>query len=356
MTDNSLLHRVFFEEATFQRLSLFLKKRKPSTVVIICDTNTKKHCLGKLLSKVSVLRKAEIITIPNGEKNKNLDTAKKCWETLLQKRVGKDALIVALGGGMVTDVAGFVSTVYKRGMPFVFVPTSLLAIADAAIGGKNGLDFQGYKNILGTITMPKAVFIYPGFLRTLPERQLRNGYAEVIKSVLLGSRQLWKRVQNTICPDSYFLKELIAYSVKYKLGVVRKDPYESGLRKQLNFGHTIGHAIERYFLKKKDFLLHGEAIAWGMCIELCLGIILKVTGKDLAHKAILFLVAIYKLGNVDNALERDILEGVVQDKKNQGTKVFFSLIKSAGRPLPVRTAIPEDICEAIKMYNLIFRG
>lgn len=206
-----------------------------------------------------------------GENQKTLATCEKIWQAMLNAQLDRKALVINLGGGVIGDMGGFCAATWKRGVDFVQVPTTLLSMTDAAIGGKTGIDFQGIKNTIGVFQQPAAVFVDPVFLQTLPERELRSGYAEVIKHALIGDTELKQQLSEEVT-SSHPLTSLnwfniLQKSIAVKVQVVQEDPLEKGLRMLLNFGHTIGHAIESWFLKTAEPLTHGEAIYIGMVCE-----------------------------------------------------------------------------------------
>jgi 3-dehydroquinate synthase len=275
---------VYFEKDKFSHLKHFLKENSFSNIFIFCDKNTEKHCLLLFLKENKVLKTAKVFSISAGEKYKTLDTALASWNFLLNNKADKNSLLICLGGGVVCDLGGFVASTFKRGIQFINVPTTLLAMADASVGGKNGIDFNGYKNLIGTITQPQGVFICEDFLQTLPPHQIKNGFAEIVKAALIGDKKLWKKFLSLTKLPETKLTDFIYDSVAVKNKIVLKDPTEKNIRKILNFGHTAGHAIEAYYLDKKNSLLHGEAIVIGMCLELCLGKILTLTSPTIFRK------------------------------------------------------------------------
>ncbi len=245
-----------------QLLPEYLEGKDYSAVAVITDKNTRKDCYPRVKE---LLPRHLLITVQEGEGNKNLDTCTIIWNKLTEAEFDRHALVINLGGGVIGDMGGFCASTYKRGIDFIQVPTTLLAQVDASVGGKLGIDFQGFKNHIGVFTQPRAVLIDSAFLATLPERELRSGFAEVIKHCLIRDRQMWNKIRKTELDDMP-MKELISHSVETKKAVVNEDPTEKGLRKILNFGHTIGHAVETFHLEKNR-LLHGEAIAIGIICE-----------------------------------------------------------------------------------------
>ena len=249
--------------------------RNPAQILILTDDNTRAHCLPLFLQQTGLPTDTPVVTIPPGEQHKTLATCERIWKAMFEARLDRQALIVNLGGGVIGDMGGFCAATYKRGIDFVQVPTTLLAMTDAAIGGKLGIDFQGIKNAIGVFRNPAAVFIDPVFLQTLSARERRSGFAEVIKHALIGAPALWEKIKTlpaealtdpaALSPADWL--ELLQASVAVKVRVVTEDPLEKGLRALLNFGHTVGHAVESYFMNGSDPLTHGEAVAIGMICE-----------------------------------------------------------------------------------------
>jgi 3-dehydroquinate synthase len=236
-----------------------------------------------------------------------------------------------LGGGVICDMGGFCASTYKRGIDFINLPTTLLAQVDASAGGKLGIDFQGFKNHIGLFSLPVAVLIDPGFLNTLPERELKSGFAEVIKHCLIADHDQWEKVKEVAFQKQPW-KDLIAHSISIKSSVVLNDPREKGLRKILNFGHTLGHAIETYFLGTKKYeVLHGEAVAAGMICEIFLSEeLLKLNSAD-ADSAVDYLYKTYGKLGIESQNAKTIISLAQQDKKNEKGELRFSLLPEIGK-------------------------
>jgi 3-dehydroquinate synthase len=307
----------------------FLSSSQYSKIVVIADNNTKRHCYPILKA---FLPKHSVVTVPSGEAHKTLATCEKIWEAMTKEELDRHALVINVGGGVIGDMGGFCAAVYKRGIDFIQVPTTLLSQVDASVGGKLGIDFQGFKNHLGVFNIPKSVLIDPVFLKTLPEREIRSGFAEIIKHCLIADASKWEEIRHKDFERQNW-QDLIAHSVKIKQQVVDEDPTEKGLRKILNFGHTLGHAVETHFLGKpaNQRLFHGEAIAVGMIMESYLAFERKMIDQDTLTDIEEFLFATY--GKVK--IKADDVEAIIaltrQDKKNKGKEIRFSLLKGAGQ-------------------------
>jgi 3-dehydroquinate synthase len=309
-------------------LPAFLATKAYTALAVLVDEHTKKHCwpqLRKLLPSKPLL-----IEIPSGEGNKHLQTAEKIWSQLTQAAFDRHALVLNLGGGVIGDMGGFCAATYKRGIDFVQIPTTLLSQVDASVGGKLGIDFQGFKNHIGVFQQPVAVLVDPDFLQTLPWRERRSGFAEIIKHCLIADASMWQRIRR-LDLEAQPWPELISHSVEIKKQVVAADPTEKGLRKILNFGHTLGHAIETHFLGTDQHLLHGEAIAAGMIAEA----FLSYKRGDLSESDLgeieEFIFSIYGKIKLQSSDFDKIINLTLQDKKNQAGQVRFSLLTALGQ-------------------------
>ncbi|MCF0071663.1 3-dehydroquinate synthase [Dyadobacter sp. CY261] len=307
----------------------FLSLSQYSKLVVIADNNTKRHCYPILKA---VLPKHSVVTVPAGEAHKTLATCEKIWEAMTKEELDRHALVINVGGGVIGDMGGFCAAVYKRGIDFIQVPTTLLSQVDASVGGKLGIDFQGFKNHLGVFNIPKSVLIDPVFLKTLPEREIRSGFAEIIKHCLIADGSKWEEIRAKDFEKQNWA-DLIAHSVKIKQQVVDQDPTEKGLRKILNFGHTLGHAVETYFLNKSanQRLFHGEAIAVGMIMEAYLSFERKMIDQQTLTDIEEFLFATYGKVKIKPEDVEKIIALTRQDKKNKGKEIRFSLLKGAGQ-------------------------
>jgi 3-dehydroquinate synthase len=321
-------YNVVFDDSLAE-LGEFIAASGYSKILILVDRNTSEYCLPELQAALPDLRDYDVIEVDPGEENKNIDYCVGIWKMMIDFGADRQSLLINLGGGVVTDIGGFAASTFKRGIDFVQVPTTLLAQVDASVGGKTGIDMDGVKNIIGTFAQPKAVFISTRFLQTLDYRQRVSGFAEVIKHGLIKDAGFYQRVKNL---DVIALNAThIQHSVGIKNEVVTQDPTEKGLRKILNFGHTIGHAIEGYSLANDtEPLLHGEAIAIGMICEgylsrqlngLSDAALQDLTGTFLRH----FPVYRYEPSRYDALI--DLMKN---DKKNAGDQIGFALLNSIG--------------------------
>ena len=254
-------YSIHFNQNAYDSLNAYLAKSSYSSLFIIVDENTYEFCLSSFMAAIEGDYHFEVLEIESGEVNKNVATCMNLWEALSDLDADRKSLIINLGGGVVTDLGGFVASTFKRGVDFINVPTTLLAMVDASVGGKTGVDLGALKNQIGVINQPEMVLVVTSYLKTLEERQLQSGYAEMLKHGLIQDKPYWETLKSVSTFDG--LDSMIYNSVSIKNKVVTEDPTEQGVRKILNFGHTLGHAIESYFLKSeaRETLLHGEAIA-----------------------------------------------------------------------------------------------
>jgi 3-dehydroquinate synthase len=307
----------------------FLQKKYSSYFVLV-DENTKSLCLPVLKSKLDEFDFI-LIETPSGEENKTIATSESIWSALLKAGADRNAVMINLGGGVIGDMGGFAAACYMRGIDFVQMPTSLLAQVDASVGAKTGVDFQDVKNLVGLFKEPSLVWIDSYFLQTLPSLHLINGFAEIIKHALIKDASLWKKINEHIHLDLNLpWPDWIHQSVKIKKSVVDEDFEEKGLRKILNFGHTIGHAVESYFLHSEKQLLHGEAIAIGMICEAFLS--KELTGlSDNELKEISAYMLSHFPHNANYVRDKtSLIHLMSSDKKNVNNQKMFSLLEGIG--------------------------
>ncbi|MFC2125479.1 3-dehydroquinate synthase [Bacteroidota bacterium] len=316
-------------------------------LAVIVDENTKEYCYPVIRES---LPKHKIIQTNSGEENKTLDSCRDIWSQLTEASFDRKALVINLGGGVIGDMGGFCAAAYKRGISFINIPTTLLAMVDASIGGKLGIDFEHYKNHIGFFKEPDEIFVYAAFLETLDPRELKSGFAEVIKHSLIADADYWPNIVNYDFDDQDWERH-IRHSIEVKEAVVKSDPTEKGYRKILNFGHTIGHAIESYFLDmpgKK--LLHGEAIAIGMICESNLSV--KLTGlTEYDNKKIKdYILKVYGKTDITDKDVEAIVSLCQQDKKNEKGKIRFSLLESLGKATYDIDVKPDFIINSLEEY------
>lgn len=349
MSTINSVHPVTFLSDDFSELALFLDKADYDKLFVLVDENTLQHCWPLLATKVEAMADAEILEIESGEENKSLEIASQLWLSLAELEAGRKSLFINLGGGVIGDLGGFVASVYKRGLQFIHIPTSLLAQVDAALGGKTGVDFANLKNHLGLFSFPEQVFISGAFLDTLPERHLLNGFAETLKHGLIADAKYWDELSGLDELRLDELNTLVKRSIEIKLEVVEKDSHESGLRKALNFGHTFGHALESYYLPHKtQALYHGEAVAIGMLLEAYLAHIKCGLSEGELEKIKTVITSHF---NIQLPSEQDFDQLwllMKQDKKNAGGQVLFALLSNIGKAKIDVNCTKEELLEAFR--------
>jgi len=290
-----------------------------SKVAVLVDENTKRDCLYKLPK----IENPIIIEIKSGEEYKNISTCNFIWEQLTKNNFDRNSLLINLGGGVIGDMGGFCAATYKRGLEFIHIPTTLLAMVDASVGGKLGIDFKGFKNQIGLFNNPKAVLISPEFLETLSESELKSGFAEVVKHALISDNSLWIKLNNTLFTDLDW-EDIIDTSVQIKNKIVLADPIEKGERKKLNFGHTFGHAIESYYLEKGTPISHGEAIFMGMILETEISDLSESEKNEVKN----YILSNFALPYTPK--KSSLHKFLINDKKNQNGKINFTLLSGIG--------------------------
>jgi 3-dehydroquinate synthase len=323
---------VYFNEKAYEILNLHLQNTKYSNLFIITDSNTNEYCLHQFLPFVATELTIEIIEFEAGEVNKNIDTCIEIWNVLTELGADRKSLIINLGGGVVTDLGGFVASTFKRGVDFINIPTTLLSMVDASIGGKTGVDLGNLKNQIGVINVPVMVLIDTQYLKTVPQNEMRSGLAEMLKHGLIFDKNYWEQFLDISTIDFSDLDLLIHRSVVIKNEIVIQDPTEKNIRKALNFGHTLGHAIESYFLENenKTTLLHGESIAMGMILESYISWQQKLISEIEYRQIKLTIKSIYDDVQIDENDLRPIMELLIHDKKNEFGAIQFALINGIG--------------------------
>ena len=328
------------------------KHYKGSRIIIIVDENTHDFCLEQLINVSSQFEAAEIILLPPGEENKVLEVCFQVWEAFSEYNFSRKDLVINLGGGVVTDMGGFISSLFKRGIDFIHIPTSLLGMVDASIGGKTGIDLGSYKNQLGTFIHPKAIFIDPSFLETLPAKEIIYGYAEMLKHALIRDKKHWEDIKFIKNDIDLTTPEILIKSIQIKASIIEEDPQEGGLRKILNFGHTIGHGIEGYFLQSTS-LAHGHCVALGMCAEAFLskekGLLSQSEYMDIEN----CIRRSFHFISLDATEIEGIIELIQQDKKNSANAINCSLLQGIGNCIYDQKISNQEIGNALFHLNLL---
>lgn len=330
----------------------FLKQKNYTQILVLVDEHTEGACLERFRSFFP--EKIHIIRIPSGELNKTLDTCQKIWLEMFAARADRRSVLICLGGGVIGDMGGFTASTYKRGMDFIQMPTTLLSQVDSSIGGKLGIDFAAVKNSIGVFANPKAVFISSDFLKTLSEREVRSGFAEIIKHALIADAEQWADLNKIEDLTTVDWDKIIVPSLKVKQHVVEIDPFERGLRKSLNFGHTIGHAIESMALETENPLTHGEAIAIGMICEAYLSKMLRGLTESELNEMTQFILKIYGKYDIQQFDFEELIALMKQDKKNDGDEINFTFLPKIGAVAVNCTATPQYIADSLRYYSELF--
>lgn len=335
----------------FTSLNEFIDLLSPSKIFILVDENTHDHCLPILLPNLVTDAPFEIVEIEAGEENKNIHSATQIWEIFTELEADRKALLLNLGGGVVTDLGGFVASTYKRGIRFINLPTTLLAMCDASIGGKTGIDHIYLKNIIGTFALPEAILFYPEFLKTLDFTELRSGFAEMLKHGLIADAAHWKDLTSIekLTPDS--VAPFIKRSMEIKEDVVSKDFKEQNVRKILNFGHTIGHAVESLFMKNGNLIPHGEAVALGMICETHISLLTGLIELEVSSEIISKIKRLFPYIDISQFKNAAIMDLMFNDKKNAGGHINFSLINGIGSCLFDQKVNVDHIMMALDFYK-----
>jgi len=344
---------IFYSEKAYEKLNAFTKKMTPSYIFIIVDSNTRDLCLPLFLPLLETNSIVEIIEMEPGEEHKHIQTCSGIWNVLSELGADRKSLVINLGGGVVTDLGGFVASTFKRGISYINIPTTLLSMVDASVGGKTGVDLGNLKNQIGVISQPEMVLIDPGFLGTLEPAEMRSGLAEILKHGLIANRSYWEKASDLTQLDLEDLRDLIVESIEIKTHIVTKDPREENLRKTLNFGHTFGHAIESYFLThpEKTRILHGEAVAAGMIIALYLSSKISGFPKNYLNIITLKILEFFPVIQLQEADFNPIIELLKYDKKNSHGNINFVLLEDIGKPV-IDAKVPQELLiESLHFYK-----
>ena len=343
-------YSIYFNQEAYEMLNSWISNYNYSKLFILVDETANEFCLPKLLPLLEVDIPIEIIEIEAGEEMKNISTCFEIWSILADLGADRKSAILNLGGGVITDLGGFVASTFKRGIDFINIPTTLLGMVDAAIGGKNGVDLGTLKNQIGVINAPKLVVIDTDYLETLPQNQMKSGLAEMLKHGLIYDKKYWNQFKDLKELNFDDLDQLIYRSIEIKNEIVLQDPAENGIRKALNFGHTLGHAIESHFLETEKPLLHGEAIAIGMILESYISKEKKLITEEVYIEIKSTLLAVFgKHIFFSNDIEA-ILNLLIHDKKNEYGTVQFALIQKIGAYIINQSADNQMIVEAFEDY------
>ncbi|OIQ27587.1 MAG: 3-dehydroquinate synthase [Bacteroidetes bacterium MedPE-SWsnd-G2] len=325
---NTESYSIHFNTKCYTEINNYLKSEDFSKIFVLVDSNSHALCLPLFLEQISTSLDIGIIEIETGEQHKNIETCMGVWNTLSDLGCDRKSLMINIGGGVVTDLGGFVASTFKRGIRYINVPTTLLAMVDASVGGKTGIDLGSIKNQIGVINSSEMVLIDTNYLNTLPQNQMKSGLAEMLKHGLIHSQSYWNEFLDLSKLNLTDLDRLIYESVLIKYEIVTKDPKEQHLRKTLNFGHTLGHAIESYFLEQphKQELLHGEAVAIGMILACHISHHIFNFPEDQLKEVSETIISIFSKIEIATEDYQPIIDLLIFDKKNEHGKILFVLL------------------------------
>ena len=343
--------KVIISEQLEQVLRKETGECKADRIFILNDKTTRQLCLP-VIKDYDYLQGAEVITIEAGDTNKTLDSVVHVWSELQRLGATRHSLLINLGGGMVTDLGAFAASTFKRGISIINIPTTLLSMVDASVGGKTGFNFGGLKNEIGVFRNADCVILDTVFLKTMDEENILSGYAEMLKHGIISTEAHWAELMNFDIehPNLKELGDLVAKSVQVKERIVTEDPTEKGIRKALNLGHTVGHAFESLALQRKP-VLHGYAVAWGLVCELYLSVAKTGFPVEKMRQMTRFIFEHYGRMPITCDDYPTLLELMTHDKKNIGTSINFTLMGGIGDIRINQTATKEEIEEALDFYR-----
>ncbi len=344
--------RVIFPRNLMTEIAAAISECEHDRLFVLVDENTAVHSWPLIRDSFS-LRNAQLITIGASDSHKDLSSLTHVWQTLQQGGATRHSCLINLGGGMVTDLGGFAASTFKRGIDFINIPTTLLAMVDASVGGKTGINFGGLKNEIGVFNEAKFVILDTKFLHTLDTQNLLSGYAEMLKHGLISTEKHWAELLrfDISTPDFTLLQQLLQQSVRVKEHIVEKDPHEKGLRKALNLGHTVGHAFESFSLKSASPLLHGYAVAYGLVAELYLSAVKTGFPTEKLHQTVTYIREHYGRFDLSCNDYDALIELMRHDKKNTFGHINFTLLGDIGDIRINQTATEEEIREALDFFR-----
>lgn len=331
-----------------------IEKCPHDKLFVLTDCNSRDYCWwGKDLWELNVVKGKELICLDPGDIHKDLESLVFVWKELSDRGATRHSLMINIGGGMVTDLGGFAASTFKRGIKYINIPTTLLAMVDASVGGKTGINFNGLKNEIGVFSPAQSVLIDSEFLRTLDTQNLFSGYAEMLKHGLISTPEHWAELLNFDLNhvDYKALQTLIAKSIQVKEDIVEQDPYEKGIRKALNLGHTVGHAFEAFALENKRPVLHGYAVAWGIVCELYFSHLKTGFPKDKLRQTLQFIKEHYGVLSFDCKQYDRLYEFMKHDKKNTAGVINFTLLSEVGEIHINQSATKEEIFDMLDFYR-----
>ena len=346
------MQKIILSQSLNRDLTAAISECGHDNLFILTDEKTAQACLP-VIQRYRCLRNARHITVPQGDTNKDLQSLTTIWQYLSENGATRHSLLINLGGGMITDLGGFAAATFKRGIDIINIPTTLLAMVDASVGGKTGINFNGLKNEVGAFCDARYVLLSTTFLKTLDSENLRSGYAEMLKHGLISTTERWAELvnYNLAQPDLAQLQHMVGQSVAVKQDIVAQDPHEHGIRKALNLGHTIGHAFESYAMQQGRPILHGYAVAYGIICELYLSAVKTAFPTDRMRQTVNFIRENYGQMNITCDDYPALLDLMRHDKKNTAGTINFTLLGDIGDIRINQTATEEEIKEALDFYR-----
>lgn len=344
--------RIIISQNIVDDITKAISECEHDNTFIVADETTSKLCLP-LTSGVDCLKSAKNITIKPTDTHKTLETLAYVWKQLSDNGATRHSCVINIGGGMVTDLGGFAASTFKRGVNFINIPTTLLAMVDASVGGKTGINFNGLKNEIGVFNDAKYVIISTKFLETLDSVNLRSGYAEMLKHGLISNEKTWAELVNfdILHPDLHKLQGMVGNSIKVKERIVEDDPYETGIRKALNLGHTIGHAFEAFSLSTGKPLPHGYAVAFGIICELYLSCVKCGFPTEKMRQTVTYIKECYEPFTITCKDYQALTDLMKHDKKNTAGEINFTLLGEIGDIRINQTATAEELAEALDFFR-----
>ncbi|UOF94322.1 MAG: 3-dehydroquinate synthase [Bacteroides sp.] len=344
-------YNIYIGNNIYNYINFFIKKNNYSTIVIITDENSELYCKPILIQKTNI-KQYYHIKLQSGEINKSIDNVIKAWKYMLMNKIDRNSLMINLGGGIITDIGGFIASTYKRGIDFINIPTTLLAQVDASIGSKTGINFYNIKNCIGNFQNPKSVYIDNNFLKSLTCNEILCGFAEMIKHGLIYDKIYYNELQKINHIHHDIINDILIYkSLKIKNEIVEKDINEQNIRKILNFGHTIGHAIEGLFLNHNIPISHGHAISIGMICESYLSYIRNTLLLSDLNSITNLIINKFNCQKISELLFNELINIMHNDKKNHQNKINFTLLNNIGSAKIDMYCEQFEIIDSLKFYN-----
>ena len=345
--------KIIISKDSFDVLQDYIFSQSWTRIFIIVDINTHHYCLPILLEKIPALQKSVLINLPAGEHIKSLKYVQFISAKLLSHNIDKQSLLINLGGGVISDLGGFVASVIKRGVSFINIPTTLMAQVDASIGGKVAVNFLNYKNQIGVFNDPILVFIYPGFLKSLSVNHCQHALSEIFKYGLVFDSLFWHKLNSMQLNKTSNLYDLILKSVEIKINIVKLDYYDFNERRKLNYGHTISHAIESFFLKHKKPISHGLALSVGLICETYISYNIFRFKKELFNSIVNRIVSVFSTIEISDLDNSQILNYIKSDKKSSSGNYNFTLMKNIGESVVNYSVSDEEIMKSLDYYRKI---